>query len=296
VLDNFSWNHGKHSIRFGGEYRYDIYNQFGNQYTRSQLQFNGQYTANPQTLAGGNAAADFFMGSPYRVDLALTLAEANDTANSLAFYVDDTYKMTSKLTLSLGLRWELVQPWLDTNQNMLNFQFKTGLPAAANVDPSLYPTYVRPGTGDFYQGLDFRYVNLTGVGQPGPITVARDGRLGDRLVNTDWRNFAPRFGIAYSPSSKWSIRTGFGIFYSQETGNSKFDLNRGSSGRLTDLPGTQTAPTLTYGNSYSTAILPVLLNPGLTWAIDQHIKTPTSMMYLLDVQRQLGSASTFEAV
>jgi hypothetical protein len=115
-------------------------------------------------------------------------------------------------------------------------------------------------------------------------------------VNTDWRNFAPRFGIAYSPTSKWSIRTGFGIFYSQETGNSKFDLNRGTSGRLTDLPGTQTAPTLTYGNSYSTAILPVPLNPGLTWAVDQNIHTPTSMMYLLDVQRQLGGSTTLEAV
>lgn len=74
VIDNFSWNYGKHSVRFGGEYRYDIFNQFGNQYTRSQLQFNGQYTANPQNLAGGNAAADFFIGSPYRIDLALQLA------------------------------------------------------------------------------------------------------------------------------------------------------------------------------------------------------------------------------
>ena len=38
--------------------------------------------------------------------------------------------------------------------------------------------------------------------------------LGTRLINTDYNNFAPRFGIAYSPSDKWSFRTGFGIFYS----------------------------------------------------------------------------------
>ena len=295
IIDNFSWNHGKHSIRFGGEYRYDIFNQFGNQYTRGQLQFNGQYTANPQTLAGGNAAADFFIGSPYRIDLALQLAQGNDTANSVATYIDDTYKMTPKLTISLGLRWEMVQPWLDTMQNMTNFQFKTALPHQANVDPSLYPVFVRAGTnGNFYQGLDYTYVNLTGVGQPGPVAVARDGRLGDRMVNTDYHNFAPRFGIAYSPTSSWSVRAGFGIFYSQETANSKFDVNRGTAGRLTDLPPTQVAPTLTYGNSLSTAILPVPLNPGLTWAIAQDIKTPTSMMFVFNVQRQLGSSSTLE--
>ncbi len=292
VLDNFSWNHGKHSIRFGGEYRYDVFNQYGNQYTRSQLQFNGQYTADPQTLKGGNAAADFVLGSPYRIDLALQLAQANDTANSLAFYIDDTYKMTPKLTLTAGLRWELVQPWLDTMQNETNFQFQTTLPHQANVDPSLYPVLVRAGNGDFYQGLNYRYANLTGTG--GPVLVARDGRLGSRMVNTDYKNFGPRFGIAYSPSSKWSIRTGFGIFYSQETANSKFDVNRASAGRLTDLPGTQAPPTLTYGNSFSTAILPVQLNPGLTWAIAQDIGTPRSMMYLFNVQRQLGQSTTLE--
>lgn len=296
ILDNFSWNHGKHSIRFGGEYRYDIFDQFGNQYTRSQLQFNGQYTANPQTLAGGNAAADFFIGSPFRIDLALELAQGHDTSNSLAFYVDDTYKMTPKLTISLGLRWEMVQPWLDTLQNMTNFQFKTSLPHASNVDPSLYPVYLRAGSsGDFYQGLDIRYVNLTGIGQPGPVAVARDNRLGDRMVNTDYHNFGPRIGIAYSPTSNWSIRAGFGIFYSQETANSKFDVNRGTAGRLTDQGPTQSVPTLTYANSLNPSILPINLNPGLTWAIAQDIKTPTSMMFVFNVQRQLGHSSTLEA-
>jgi hypothetical protein len=294
VLDNFSWNHGKHSIRFGGEYRYDIFNQYGNQYTRGNPQFNGNYTANPQTLVGGNSAADFVLGHPYRLDLALQLAQGNDTSNSLAFYIDDTYKMTPKLTVTLGLRWEMVQPWLDTMGNMTNFQFKTSLPHAANVDPSLYPVLVRAGKGNFFDGLDYVYVNLTGVGQPGPVPVARDGRLGDRLVNTDWNNFAPRFGIAYSPSSKWSIRAGFGVFFSQETANSKFDVNRGSAGRLTDLPDPRAVPTLTYGNSYNPAQVPYQLSPGLTWAIQHDIASPYSMMYLLNVQRQLGDSTTLE--
>lgn len=295
-IDNFSWNHGKHSIRFGGEYRYDIFNQFGNQYTRSQLQFNGQYTANPANLAGGNAAADFDLGDLYRVDLALQVASANDTANSFAFYIDDTYKMTPKITVTLGLRYEVEQPWLDTQQNMTNFYLPNGtvLPQQANVNPSLYPILERAGTnGNFYQGLNFQYVNLTGIGQPGPVPVARDGRLGARMVNTNWHNFGPRIGIAYSPSPNWSIRTGFGIFYSLDSANSRFDENRATAGRLTDLPAPNAPPTLTYQNIL-TGALPYQLNPGLTWAIDPNIGTPASYMYLLNVQRQFGLNTTLE--
>ena len=102
----------------------------------------------------------------YRLDLALQLAQGHDTANSLAFYFDDTYKMTPKLTVTAGLRWEMVQPWLDTMQNMTNFDFKGPLPMTPNVDPSLYPVFVRAGTrGNFFDGLNYIYVNTTGVGQ-----------------------------------------------------------------------------------------------------------------------------------
>jgi hypothetical protein len=285
-LDNFSWVHGKHSLRFGGEYRWDVYNNSGNQFSRGQFTFAGLYTGNPaKNLEGGNSAADLLLGTFTRTDLAIGIAAGDFKANSLASYIDDTYKLTPKLTVTLGMRWEVVQPWKDGLQNSVNYQFKTGLPAAVNVDPSLHPVYVRTGTGDFYQGLDFRY---TGV------QTARDGRLGDRLVDTDWNLFAPRIGIAYSPSSKWSFRTGFGIFYSQESANSKFDLNRGSSGRASQVPAVGGRPTVTYNNFFSSAVLPVILPAGLTWGVTPNIGTPYTMMYLFNIQRQLGSSSTLE--
>ena len=272
VLDNFSWNHGKHSIRFGGEYRYDVYNQYGNQYTRGNPQFNGNYTANPQTLVGGNSAADFVLGDPYRLDLALQLAQGNDTANSLAFYIDDTYKMTPKLTITVGsaLGDGSALAGYDAEHDELRFQGEPSASGKRGSEPiSRFGS--RGPNKDFYQGLNYLYVNTTGMGQPGPVAVARDNRLGDRMVNTDWNNFAPRFGIAYSPSSKWSIRTGFGVFFSQETANSKFDVNRGSAGRLTDLPDPKAVPTLSYANSYDPSQVPYQLNPGLTWAIQHDI-------------------------
>src|SRR5712691_3369401 len=285
-LDNFSWVHGKHSLRFGGEYRWDVYNNYGNQFARSQFTFGGQYSADPrgQTLTGGNSAADLLLGAISRTNLAIAPAAGDFKANSLAFYLDDTYKLTPKLTITLGMRWEAVQPWKDSLQNEVNYQFRTPLPSAVNVDASLHPVYVRAGKGDFYQGLDFQYAGAQ---------VARDGRLGDRLIDTDWNLFAPRLGIAYSPSSNWSIRTGFGLFYSQESANSRFDLNRGTSGRASAVPSLGGVPTVTYQNFFP-SVRPVLIPPGLTWGVTPDIGTPYAMMYLFNIQRQLGSGSTLE--
>ena len=286
--ENFSWIHGKHSLRFGGEFRYDQYNQAGNQYTRSQLQFNGQYTANPANGVGGTAAADFLMGTPFRTDLAVTIAKGDLRAKSFSMYLDDTYKLSRNITVTLGLRWEVIPPWTDVGGTATNFQFKESLPNEANVAQSRHPVFVRTGNGDFYEGVNIRYTYPTG------IQTARDGRLGDALVNTDWRNFAPRFGIAYSPSPNWSVRTGFGIFYSQETANSKFDLNRGLSGRVTQNTDATGPPTVTYRNFFNPAVLPVQLTPGLLWAVASDIHTPYSMMYLFNVQRMIGNSTTFE--
>ena len=81
---------------------------------------------------------------------------------------------------------------------------------------------VRQGNGDFWEDVPFRYTNMQ---------VARDGRMGDRLMTSDKNNFAPRLGIAWSPTSKWAIRGGAGMFYSQEIGNPNFDMTRTLAGR-----------------------------------------------------------------
>jgi hypothetical protein len=124
--------------------------------------------------------------------------------------------------------------------------------AVANVaDKSLHPVFVREGSGDFYQGMPIRF-------NPA-IAIARDGRMGDRLVQSDYRNFAPRLGIAWSPTPKWTIRAGVGIFYAQDIGNSVFDMGRNFVGRFTV---TQSTHELTWKNP----ILAVGNNPCGTTA------------------------------
>jgi len=217
------------------------------------------------------------------------LAKGDFRNHEWATYIDDTFKLTPRITINVGLRWEVAQPLWDKAGNEVNFQFKQPLPYTANEpNAALHPTYVRTGNGDFYENIDFRFT--------GAVQLARDGRLGKRLINTDYNNIAPRFGIAYSPSNKWSFRTGFGIFFSQESKNSIFDLNRGLGGRATIVPDNQGTTTPTYDNFINTSQLPVRLSSpsGLTWGAGPNLRTTYTMSYLFNIQRTLGNNSVLE--
>lgn len=287
VVDNFSWISGKHSFRFGGEWRYNQFLQIGNEFARGRFTSNGSFTGNGNTLSGGYNGADFLLGAVSVIESAVALARGDFRDHEWALYVDDTYKMTPRLTLNWGLRWEVAQPLLDNFGIEPNFQLRQSLPSIAN-DPNManHPVLVRTGTGDFYDDLAFRFT--------GPVQLARDGRLGDRLIRTDYNNFSPRLGIAFSPSPKWAFRTGFGIFYSQESKNSIFDLNRAAGGRANPQIDLQGVPTLTFQNFINTSQLPVSFAPGLTWGVDHNLRNTYTMQYLFNVQRTLGNNSTLE--
>lgn len=287
VIDNFSWTTGKHSIRFGGEIRRDRYNQNGNEFARGSFEFNGKATNNPLTNTGGDSVADFLLGYCSKCEAAVSLAFAQFRSTSQYYFVDDTWRVTPKLTVTAGLRYEWTQPWRDQSQNVSNI-YQPVFPSVANVtNPALQPVIVRPGQGDFYEGKAIRYA--------APIQVARDGRMGDALVQTNYLNFAPRFGIAYSPNGKWSMRAGFGMFYSQDAGNTRFDLARNFGGRVTrvsdpNIPNLKVEDFI--GSSGGTVVtLPL---GGQVQAIKPNLPTTYTMQYLFNLQRQLSGNTVLE--
>ena len=135
------------------------------------------------------------------------------------------------------------------------------------------------------------------------IQVARDGRLGDRLISDDKKNFRPRIGWAWNPTEKWSFRAGTGIFYLQDTGNPRFDMARNLSGRRRDNP-TLLTPDLTLespfrGGSGSANVCGVA--PPLVCLSDIYVlgnmpnrKTPYMFQYLFNVQRELDKSTALE--
>lgn len=285
-LNNTSWIRGKHSVRFGGEVRQDRYDQVGNQFARGNFVFERNATNNP-SLAGlsGDPFADFLLGQTFQAEAAVSIAAAQFRATSFAFYIDDVWKLTQKVTLNLGLRYENTPPWEDQTGRLFNGIVPHDLRAMNVQDRSLYPFFMRQGVGEPYEGINLRW--------PG-IDVRRDGSLGNRLVGRDNNDFAPRFGITWNPTEKWVIRSGAGYFYSQDTGNPRFDMARNLAGRLRDNSN-PSFPHLNWGNSLASIAGGIAQVPRpYTFANPYDRRTTYSIQYLMNVQRELPGNTLLE--
>ena len=188
VTDVFSKAMGRHTLKFGGEFRYFQINERNYASPNGNFVFNGDAT--------GNDWADFLVGAPQTsggyTQAALQLLDSRTRYGGA--FVQDTWKITPNLTLNLGLRWEVSMPLYDTQGKIQTFnpgQQSTVFPLAPNG--TVFP-------GD--QGI--------------PKTLAP----------TKYDNFAPRIGLAYSPGfsdgllgsvfggpGKTSIRASFGMYY-----------------------------------------------------------------------------------
>ena len=289
LVDNVSWTRGKHSFRFGFEYNRQNFNQMGNQFSRGQFAFQPNATQS-SSKTGGDAFAEFLLGDLYNSIVAVALANAQYQLNAEAAFVDDTWKVTPRLTLSLGLRWELTPPWTDT----LNNEFTVDVPhiyAVSNVPASDTPFMLRQGhCSDPYAGPPAINIRWTTVS-----AQCSNGALPNQLMNTSYRDFAPRIGIAYSPNAKTVVRAGWGVFYNQEIANSRFDLARNIAGRVT-LTSNLGTPSLFYSNAVPAASGATANVPSpYAYAIAPDHHTTYVMQYLLNVQYQLSSQWALEA-
>jgi hypothetical protein len=150
---------------------------------------------------------------------------------------------------------------------------------------SLHPYFLRQGSGDPYEGINLRWPD---------IIVKRNGALGtDRMVRTDTSDFAPRLGITWNPTPKWVIRTGAGIFYSQDTGNPRFDMARNLAGRTrfeaigNTLYTFQTAFTGLAGAQ-------AIVRTPYSFANEYNRNTPTTYMYMANIQYELPGNQLIE--
>jgi hypothetical protein len=284
--DNLAWIKGRHSLKVGGGVRYDMYNQVGNQFARGNFQF--------QDIATGYAFADYLLGYTQQDEAAVALAVTKFRALSHAYYVTDTWKIRSNMTLDLGLRYEYTPPWLDLNGTLMNASIPCHDTTPNVQNLACHPTLVRIGSGDVYQDTVLRFAPN--------IQVARDGRLGDRLISDDKTNFAPRAGWAWTPSDKWSVRAGTGIFYMQDTGNPRFDMARNLSGRRRDNTNMQfpdltlDAPFRGVGTNNDCGVAPPLVCLTNVYVLGNmpDRKTPYMLQYLFNVQREIGTATALE--
>jgi hypothetical protein len=290
-IESISIIKGAHSIKVGGEIRRLRFNQWGNQKDVGEFDFDAQSTCNPANCPPtGFIFADFMVGLPSQAYRVLSEGDAMMRSSFYAAYVQDDWKISRRLTLNLGVRYENTRPWQDKYNAMMNVQVTNmgAGPAGAYLIPnSPPPIYTRPGSGDFYTGFKFRYAQ-------GQLLQVGNQYMGQGLVNPSNRNWGPRIGLAYNPAEHWSIRAGFGMFYVQDIGNIVFDMARnmggkdgyviGGSQRTTYLSSpwaTETGSPLCPGWGGVCVAAPQIQ------ATAQNNRTPYVQQYLLNVQREL---------
>ena len=169
---------GRHTIKVGTDLMW-LQNYLKNPKERLGLFFfNGNYTRNPLGNEGGDPFAHFLTGIPHQTRVARGVYMAL-RGQFHQFYVQDEWKATSKLTLNLGVRYQVFLPWVEKSRNgWVNFDIE------ANPDSP-----------------------------PLVLAVPGGSRLERSHVQTDRKNFGPRIGFAYQVRPGTVIRAGYGIFH-----------------------------------------------------------------------------------
>ena len=185
VADNITFVTGKHILKFGGDYTRWRKNNILNVFSSGNYSFLGGQTGLPGNFLAqtGFSYASFLLGEVnYAQESAPTISQPR--LYELGAYIQDEFRVSSKLTLNYGLRWDLQPMGVDAQDEWSNFS----------------PTVANPGAGG-------RLGALTYLGF-GP------GRLNERRVSpTDYRDFGPRVAIAYKVLPKMVLRGAWGYYY-----------------------------------------------------------------------------------
>jgi hypothetical protein len=277
--DNFSWNHGDHSFKFGGEVNRTRFNQQGATSPNGVFLFNGQYTNSglPGASAGAaNSLGDFLLGDMSQSSWQVGQAAGLMRSSYYGSYFQDSWKVTSKLTVNYGLRYEYQQPWSDKYDHIVNIAFAW--------NNSFEPYYVRVGSGNPYaDNVPPPYP------APAPFGYVRNGEYGDTNIKPDHNNWGPRAGIAYSIDPKTVIRTGGGIYYVHDFQNAQFDTVRNPP---FSFRGSQTASASLPNVTWSNAIVNGL--PGFFLANQWDEPTTRAYQWSFGVERRLSQTATLE--
>ena len=184
--DNMIWNHGKHTVRWGGDFRRIQLNTQTDSNPRGSFVFTGALTSqfvNGAAVPGtGYDFADFLLGLAQQTSVQYGYDRYYFRGNSWDLFVQDEWRARGNLTFNVGLRYEYVSPFSESNNRIVNLNTNSTFTEVAPV----FPGQVGPVTGTVY-----------------PIT----------LVNPDRNNFAPRIGVAWKAAKNTVVRAGYGINY-----------------------------------------------------------------------------------
>jgi hypothetical protein len=261
VQEQLSWFRGRHNLKFGAKLLRAEYDDFGaNNNLFGNVRFTNRFTGAPY--------ADFLLGIPTTASRAFPPVEVDRNRWAYDFFALDDIKLSSKLTLNLGVRYELHLNWRENHNLMSLFDVGSGkivIPdAGVNQISPIFPK------------------NFVGVAPASSV-----GFSSNTLVHLDKNNIAPRIGLAWRPwDNKTVFRAGWGMFYNVVP----FVYSLGF-----DVPFILNEPSYTNPVNNPQVIFPRVFpatgnggptDVGLPAAQNPNLKTPYSFQYNVTIERQ----------
>ncbi|MGD0135442.1 MAG: carboxypeptidase-like regulatory domain-containing protein [Bryobacteraceae bacterium] len=290
LLDTLTWTRAKHTLKFGGDFRY-LNAYYSNSYAQSRLGyyvFNGSLLSSLQTNGVQTAAQpfeSFLLGYPDLSGIATIVQPNNEFyAPAYAVFVQDDWKISSRVTINYGLRWEYHPMMQDHLLNITNF------------DPD-YKSVVNgqqvPGAVIIPSQAAFGIVNPSFVQSIAPtpiLTAAQDG-LPPNMRFSQKTDFAPRFGIAWKPlnNNRTVVRGGYGRFIEALTGGLADDGGTVASSDFAFFPNSVVNGKPQYSFPYPfPSNLAVPGSQEFAVGFPRHFQDPTVQEWDFTVEQDLG--------
>jgi hypothetical protein len=276
IVDSLSLIRGRHTIKIGAEIKPRVnFTILQPPYPRGELNFSANFTRDPNNVANtGMGAADFLLGA---LDTSILSSFINDTFQQPGqfYYIQDDFKVTKKLTLNLGLRYDFVTFAMEKYNAEANFNIATKTLDIAHgrqdpLPPNWYPN----------------------------IPVNRNAPRS--LVPNEKHDFGPRIGFAYNLLKNTVIRGGYGIFYSSYEAGPLSIPNPGNNPpffvQTTYQPVNLVTPNPIVNNLSQGFPADALTNPNqlFLFSLDPKFRNPNVQHWNLSVQRELGWNAVWE--
>ena len=282
--DTFTWTTGHHTIKLGGMYRWVFFKSSASSFApNGEFDFDGHYTAHYTSGTAdsgtGNPFADFLLDRPEMARIS-AIHTNNYQRRAYSLFAEDSWQVTTKLTIDAGLRWDYVTPVWEANNH------------GSVLDPITHVLHIPGYTGSFPSATQAQVAK-------GIITLdTHSNRYFG--VQPDHHDFGPRLGFSYLVTPSTVFRAGYGLYYGPEQlgfygepspGFSTPFLLQDSFQVPNSNPATVNTVTMSTGfPSYA------LTNPGdpTLYAMELPLKTPYFQQWNVTVQQQLGGQSALD--
>jgi len=274
-IENLTWIHGKHTMKFGGELDRDRIDNYNANNSAGSFSFSNSMTSQPDSSSygsWGSSVASFLLGAVNTAGATIQV-ETGLRDLRLGMFAQDEWRATPKLTVSYGLRWDYNPSYTEVQNKMSSFE----------------PNIANPGAGGMLGALAF-------AGQSG---------LPGKFFAGNWKKgFGPRLGFAYQLDSRTVIRTSGGIYYAnsaENLGTTPFVGGFNASPSFSSADGFTPLYYLNSGTFPQSFSRPPSTDPSflngqpISYLPPNDTRLPQTINYTFSIQRQVARDLSFEA-